>query len=388
MISMEGPRGARTDEFEEVIELINHVFRISRQEKPTMKFEFPLLLNKNNVENMRIMKIENQLVSTVNFMKHEILIEGVPIVYGAVGAVCTHEDYERKGYSSKILDNVELCMEEQGIDICLISGTRSLYTRRKAMTLPSFKRYDILASQQDLDFIIDEYSHSDLDDIFSMYHKKETRYKRSLAEMKVLIDGATHSWGSFTYARHVLKRQGKIIGYIMLRMINADNGRHGLVVECSGQPDSIYKALSYLAYENKLSHIEYHVHVKDALNHLDDELEPEIDNQQGTIKIINYERFMRNLVPYFEKFINQGILDQLTFSAEVAEEDDEEKEEKYTLAIGGERIQTSDSGEITNLLFAVDGADAFVLNDKPRLKKIVEMVFPLPMPWTMNLNYQ
>ena len=45
-------RSAKLEEFDKTINLVNHVFRESINEEPTMEKEFPLLLNKSNIENM------------------------------------------------------------------------------------------------------------------------------------------------------------------------------------------------------------------------------------------------------------------------------------------------------------------------------------------------
>ncbi|WP_131066447.1 GNAT family N-acetyltransferase, partial [Clostridioides difficile] len=62
------PRSAKLEEFDKVIELINYVFRISRNHKPTMMEEFPLLLSKNNIENMIIISEDDKVVSDVNYL--------------------------------------------------------------------------------------------------------------------------------------------------------------------------------------------------------------------------------------------------------------------------------------------------------------------------------
>ena len=86
------PRSAKLEEFDKVIELINYVFRISRSHKPTMMEEFPLLLSKNNIENMIIISEDDKVVSDVNYLIQDVSIQGNRLKVAAMGGVCTHPD--------------------------------------------------------------------------------------------------------------------------------------------------------------------------------------------------------------------------------------------------------------------------------------------------------
>lgn len=378
MMIMDGPRASKINEYEEVMELINHVFRLSRGEEATMEKEFPLLLNRKNYRNMRIIREDGQVVSDVNFLINQLYIDSSTINYASIGAVCTREKYEKQGYSSIILDDVENQMNIENVDICLISGNRSLYTRRDAVILKSFKCYDIKPLLQELDFTIMEYSSEYLNQLSHLYNHKSTRFKRDLVDFEKLIDGSTHSWGTFSYIRKVLKIKGQVIGYIVVRVIDDAINRSGLVIESVGSPDIIYKTIRHLAYENKLQSIKYHVHVKDILNQLDLYEKSRLDNQQGTIKIINYKSFMENLKPYFRMYLSDDILSMLSFRSD----------DGYSISINDESIHTSSLVEMTKLIFDVDGSSYFDFTNKEKLKEIVDLLFPLEVPWTMNLNYQ
>lgn len=375
---MEGPRGAKLVEFEDCLNLINQVFRINRGEQATMESEFPLLLTRENIDNMRIIKDGNKVVSEVNFMTGEILVESTPIPYASIGAVCTHHDYEGQGLSSKILDDVEGKMLKDGVAICLISGTRSLYTRRDAMVLPSFKQYDILPSSRALSFDVDEYQDVDLVELHQLYLSQSTRYKRSLDAFGKLIDSATHDWGRFSYKRYTLRDNGIIIGYLVIRIVNEEDNSYGEVVEVLGDRRDIYASISYVTHQLDLSYCSYHVHVKETAKHLDHLLDYKIVAQQGTLKIINFQLLMEDLQTYFSDHLSEEENESLSFVHDGA----------YGLRFGKETIYTSRLADITRLIFACDGQEAFDFSNAPALKSIVDRVFPLAMPWTKNLNYQ
>ncbi len=80
------PKSAKIEEFEEVIKLINKVFRISNGYNPTMQQEFPLLLNKNNIDNMIVIKENENIVSDVNYLIQDVLIQGVKLKVASIGS--------------------------------------------------------------------------------------------------------------------------------------------------------------------------------------------------------------------------------------------------------------------------------------------------------------
>lgn len=372
---MEGPRGARPEEFNQVMDLINTVFRINRGHEPTMALEFPLLLNIENVDNMRIMKA-HQVISTVNFMTHTIYIDNIPVTYGAIGAVCTDGAHEKKGYSSLILEDVEKCMDHKQVAICLISGTRSLYTRRQAVVLKSFKRYDIEPENVPLEFDVSLYQKDDLKEMNRLYQKQGTKYKRSFDEFLALIDSGTHPWGNYTYERLVLKKNGHIKGYLVLRMMDKGDHRIGEVVEAVGNPKDILNAIKRISHDLNLNHTSHYVHVKDELNHMDEFSKPVIDNQQGVIKIINHQRLVDELSSYFQKYLDSPD-QQLSVT-----------DDAYGLVLGDEKIYLKDLESMTKLFFDIEGMTNLDLSKTPNLKKLFDKALPLPLPWTKNLNYQ
>lgn len=366
---MEGPRGARTEEFDQVMALINNVFRIKRGCEPTMALEFPLLLHENNVHNMHILKDGEKVIATVNYMTDTIYIEGVPVSYGAIGAVCTEECYEKRGYSSAILDDVESHMSNE-VSMCLISGTRTLYTRRQALRLMAFNRYDIEPRHLTLDFELHDYQLEDLREMHRLYQENKTRYKRSYDAFKTLINSGTYPWGKFSYVRSVIKNDGRILGYVILRIIQKEDENIGEIVEVSGESEVVLSAIQQMTYDHHLAYTSYYVHMKDALYDMDHER----DYQQGVIKIMHYQRLIKELEPYFQRFLDSGRIRGI--------------DNRYGLTLGQEVVYCGDLETVTKLLFDINGMREVDFSLAPKLKAVLDQALPLPMPWTKNLNYQ
>lgn len=383
-------RSARREDFEEILKLINHVFRDTRGEKATMGQEFPLLLNINNLENMIGIYENDKPISEVNFLKEKIYIESAIINAASIGGVCTHENFRGKNYASKILDKVEEKMYVDGIDVVLISGERTLYTRRQCMKVENFYRYTIIPEDLEMVYIrkdnmksktalcIKNYQEKYFDSMVHIYNLNSTRYKRTSKEFSVLLESATISWGNYTYEKYVIAREDEFLGYIILRIINEES-KHGQVIECAGKAEHVYECLKKIAYDKKLSYIDHYVHIKDRMNYFPSTEQRNLDCLHGTVKIINFTSFMKNLKPYFNQHVEEEIINKLSFTS---------GEDGSHIIIGEEDFKISSIEMATKLVFEGIDSEQDLLERLPKVKRFMSRVFPIPFVWTANLNYQ
>ncbi|GAA0740445.1 GNAT family N-acetyltransferase [Clostridium oceanicum] len=374
-------RNAKRKDFTKVINLINHVFRESRGYKPTMEKEFPLLLSYNNLQNMIGFYNGDIPISEVNFLEENIFIEGSFIKVASIGAVCTDESYRGENYASLVLDEVENRMYKQGVDIALISGDRSLYTRRGYMKVKDFYKYRVLPKEKIyINFDLREYKEEYLKLITEMYNLNSTRYYRSYDEFKTLINSATIPWGDISYKKYVIFKDENLIGYIVLRIIN-EKERYGEVVECFGNCYYIYDLLETLERDLELEYIDYYVHIKDERNKLDKYDEICKDYLHGTVKIINFLKLMNDLRGYFSQYVSESVLNEIKFLKD---------ENGYGIKIKDEIIYIKEIGKVTQLVF--EGIEYhkldYDLSNLPNIEKFLKAVFPIPFVWTKNLNYQ
>lgn len=377
---MEGPRACKKEEFKDAINLINQVFRTSQGHNPTMEEEFPLLLSEENLENMRVIVEDGKVVSIVNFYITTILIEGTPIKAASVGAVCTHEDYRGKGYSSLLLDDAEKEMKKKGVDVVLVSGDRSLYLRRGYCKAGWAIRFDVYPEELGEDIELVEFENKYLIEVAKMYNKQPTRYYRSLFEFKNLLKGATTPWGNFTYKTYLIKKGDLLKGYVVLRIIN-DNPRKGYVIEYSGDKRIIYESLKKMAAIYSLEYVRVPCTFNDDMVEVLKEkgVSYEEINLLGTVKILNFQQLMEKLKPYFLQYVEKDIIENLRFS---------EKENNYAFEIKNEILKIDDVVKLTKLVFGDKGFGMEVDDISPILKEFISTVFPLPFVWPGNLNFQ
>ncbi|MCS5422548.1 MULTISPECIES: GNAT family N-acetyltransferase [Psychrilyobacter] len=364
-------RGTKEDELTEVINLINQVFRTGRGNLPhTMEKEFPLLLSPENAGNMRIIKEEKMIISVVNYLPRKILIEGTPVSAGSIGGVCTHSDHRGKGYSSRILKDVEKRMRETGVNLCLISGTRNLYKKWGAERVKNCRRYRISAGLPHLKYIVREYKKEDLLFLKKIYNSRGTRYLRPGTDFEILLDSGTFPFGDTSYKKYVLEDENGLRGYIILKKTHEKIE----VKEAGGEKSEVFDALAFLGTQLGVEGIDYVL--------TDGERAPlgypgGEEFLSGTLKIIDFVGFMGELRPYLEQYFpHEGLS---LFKAE-------EADGKYRLSLGSEKLEIESHKELLKLIF--EKKEKKKEKNMGKLEELIDTIFPLPFPWTENLNYQ
>lgn len=381
-----GARSAKVEEFESAVGLINKVFRDLRGEKPTMQQEFPLLLNKDNVENMIVIERDNKIVSDVNYLIQDVTIQGNDIKVASIGGVCTDPEHEGNRYSSTILDYVEDKMLKDCVDVVCISGTRTLYTRRKCSIPKSFYKYTVYPLDLDIDFEVKEYDECHLNKMMEIYNQNSTRFLRTKYEFETLLESSTIPWGTYTYKKLVITIDEEVIGYIVMRVIDEEK-LYGKVREMYIEPSYAYQALRYVANKYNLEYVITFVHVKDYVNQLRDYDEKEIAPMDGSLKIINFEAFTDKLRRYFEQYVDGKVINNMDFKKE---------EDKFVISFGDEKLAIDDIEKLViddidklNRLF-FEGYEVIEeeLKELKVIKEFAEKVFPIHFVWSSNLNYQ
>lgn len=365
-------------QFEKAVGLINRVFRISRGHEPTMQSEFPLLLCRENMDNMIVAESGGEVVSCVNFLPQTIYVQNSLIRAASIGAVCTDEAFRGAGISSKLLDMADEKMKDNGIDIVLISGTRSLYKRRGCIEIENFTEYEIKPLDTDIDFEMIPLEQCHIDDMTKSYHQVSTRYARTMDEFNTLLDAATIPWGDFTYEKYALVKGDRFFGYIVLRIIHSDK-KYGQVIECFGKPHVIYDALSNIADSLSLSCIKHYVHKNDSINSMGSFCGGKTCNIHGTLKILNPEGLIRGLYPYFSQHMSISTIEKMDFDFTAG---------KCSISLDGECLKIGSLENLTRLIF--EGASSLPTERRTASKilSVLDSVFPLPFIWTANLNYQ
>lgn len=384
---MEGPRACKTEELSEVVDLINETFRTSAGLNPTMGQEFPLLLSEENIDNMRVISVEGNIAADVNYYPSKMNIEGTEINVASIGAVCTHNDYRGKGYSSIILDDIEKRLKESNTHLLFVSGGRSLYLRRGCTFCGKFYEFktsiDILNNMDDINakISVEEVTDFNALDFIKIYNGHRSRFIRSYSEFNKLYNGATTIWDDFYYKTYLVRVHSEIVAYFIIRVRkNENNELYGTMLEYSGDIYSILKGLQYAAKENNLKEYLIRCEYRDILSSYLLAMGSNCDeiNQLGTVKIISFSDLMIQLKGYFKQHISEEELSNLSFY---------ENPETKVIQYKKETLELKQN-EAEKLILG-DWKD--IKEEKlisSEFKTILDKIFPVYIPWVGNINYQ
>lgn len=108
---MDGPRACREDEFDEVIALINSVFRAESDQD--IRADYPLVFNQAGLEYMRIVRVDGQIVAHMPVAPRGIRIGGDGFTAAIISPTLSHPDYRHRGYATACLRDCVRIMEER-----------------------------------------------------------------------------------------------------------------------------------------------------------------------------------------------------------------------------------------------------------------------------------
>ena len=382
---MQELRGTGKEEYESVISLINRIFREDRGFAPTMHLEYPLLLCHENMDNMRIIREDGRPVSTVSYYTSDIIMEGASWKAASVGSVCTHPDYRGRNYATLLMDDVEARMKANGVEIMLVSGDRELYKRRGCTSVGGFYRAELQPVPVRDEIALAELNPSNMDRAARLYNREPVRFQRSYDQFVRLQRSVAAHRNCFDCRPCLVMRRGKAVAYIVAKIVVGANT--ALIREFAGDRRAVLNGIYKLMEQQGLGQCTLVFPQRDLIGLLLDgdgvALKPQ--DQQGTVKIMDFVSLMNGLRPYMKQYLPDKTVDGLSFLEEGG---------KYSIALEDETVAIDNRDLLGQLIFGRKGQDSLVdsfcqkeLVDKLKIKSVLYTVFPVPFPWTENLNY-
>ncbi len=115
---IDGPRACRASDFEEIIALINQVFRAGTNQD--IRTDYPLVFNRAKMEYMRILKVDGVVVAHVPVWLREAVVGEDRVGIGIISPTVTHPDYRRRGYATRCLRDCIRIMEDEGVPVSVL----------------------------------------------------------------------------------------------------------------------------------------------------------------------------------------------------------------------------------------------------------------------------
>ncbi len=380
---MEGPRGTKKEEFDQVLKLANYVFRQSNN-LPDMEKWYPLLFNDDNLENMRIILEDNRPVSLIGISEAEITVYGCRTKIGSIGSVCTYPEYRRRGFATLLLENSMKKLDNDDADIMLVSGDHSLYKRAgciEAGRVHKFKIFrDDLKRFNTQNVKVFPYEEKNLENIVRVYQKEAVRFFRPLEVFKkILATGAAMDREAEILTIH---KANEFLGYLAVQIPGEKEGEEGVnnVAEYSGARSTILDAVKPIFNKYDIQGLSFNIpfHDTEFIYALKEKgFKSRMENIPGTIKIINFPRLMDRFRPYIEERLGRKTSDLIRFNQE---------RDRFTIGFGREEFDTDARG-LVQIVFGTSGEkEKEIIPKKGKIIKILADIFPLPFIWP-GLNY-
>lgn len=382
---MEGPRGTRKEEFGQVLKLVNCVFRQSSNQPPNMGEYYSLLFNHDNLDNLRIIAEDSKPVSHIGISESEITVYGCRTKIGSIGSVCTYPEYRGKALATRLLEDCIRKLNENEVDIMLVSGGRGLYKR--AGCVEAGRVHHLRISQDDpgklarQDIKLLPYEERNLADIVAIYQKEPVRFCRCLKDFKrVLGSGAAADRKAEILMVYLAD---KCLGYLVVQVpIEAKEGEKKVasVVEYAGVRTAIADTIGPLFNRYDIQETSFHLpfHDLEFIYILKQKgLKSTIENIPGTIKIINFPRLMERFRPYIAERLGKKQSDRITFTQE---------DDRFAFCFDQEQFGVDGRSLVQIVFGACVGQQKETIPSKGEISRVLMDIFPLPFPWP-GLNF-
>lgn len=370
---MEGPRGTRKEEFGDLLELVNLVFR---PESQSMQREYESLFNQENLENLRVIVEEGRPVSHIGTLEKDIAIYNCKSKVGLVGGVCTHPDYRGKGYATLLLNDCIKRFKEHGCDFMLVSGARRLYDSADCLFVGNvlileINQRDLWRFEKNEDITIEGFREEYLGDMMRAYAEKKVGFVRERRDWEIALRSGQVMNDPCDFL--ILKERGKFRGYLI---IHFSEGR-GDVREYGGDGETLLNAIPVLFEEYKLRALTFPIPCEDR------ELAQPIQDKgiysslvpiAGTVRVLNFLRLMDGLSPYFREKLGEVERD-LRFA---------ETDGEYKISLGEEKVVMKGRRAMTWTILSRPGG--YEIAGEGKLVESLRKLFPIPFVW-YGINY-
>jgi len=373
---LEGPRAAKVEELPQIVRLTSRIFGFERR-GASMDEAFPHFLSESNIENLRVIVSDGKVVSHVGVWEGWLNLCGCWVKVGLVGAVCTHPDYRNRGYASALVRDAFKKMVGDGVDLVMVSGKRTLYSRVGCVEAGRLYEFKIRPSALTLfeDVEVELYSEEKVSDFVTLYQREPVRFKRTLDEFKVLACRRIREEAA-KVKHFIAYNKGRPLAYISLLSF----GGTWSLVEYAGSRRVVLHMISEVSKKFGIDRFELNIPHGDweLLNLLEGAgFKPKTSRAPASLAILNPVKFAEKILLYVEE--RAGEIDFRV----------ESRPDGVRIQLSDSCLKLEDPREFTMLIFGkpetIENPDIpdFVFN---RVSEPFRAVFPMPTP-VYGLNY-
>ncbi len=144
---MEGSRAARQTELNEVLALVNRVFRSGVDQD--MSTDYPLVFDPSNLENLRVVLEGGRIVSHAAMAERELKENGCVLPISMICAMATDPAHRKRGAATRIVEDAIATMTARGHAFGLLwTGPARDFYRRLGWEVVGVQRLDLPSGAQ------------------------------------------------------------------------------------------------------------------------------------------------------------------------------------------------------------------------------------------------
>ena len=367
---IDGPRGLMPDELDKLMDDV-----VSVVYNPHMRGHFPTLFCDENACHLRIIRVDEKIVSHTGVVVRDMVINGCRISVGNVGAVSTREDYRKRGYAWAIFEDAmeKLCAE--GVDMFLISGFRNLYRLHGATHVGKVARYRLRSDMGFPEAAVEprSFNPEDLPAWAALYRGEPVRFHRPYSDFQALTERSPEHGRGLLYS---IWEGERISAYAVLGWHNSEKGEVAYLNEYAGSRRALIGAIPTWLRELGIPAFEAIVPSHDMeLAGMSEEVGAEISyhSSGGAIAILNFPRLCRKMVPMFEEIVGRETAQKLTF---------QERNGSYIIGLDGDEMVLENAHDAARLIFGnpPDRDERTEIIAQGKLRAVLEAIFPIPRP--------
>ncbi len=367
MVEFDGPVSIKADERDELLDLLNLVFR---PDGGDMGHDYPRHLGLNNRDNIRVMKMSGRIVSHVATTVRPVNLGGIQTKVAGIGAVATHPDARGHRLASLLMKDAILRSVQQGADIMLISGDEGIYRRLHAAECGRFKH--VVVGKESVapltGFSMQPMNENDIETAITLRKLLAVRYLlprediEALLQCKIVMDEPSDWW--------MVYHEGKPVGFGIIHAAKEAIQ----VMDWAGSCEALQAAATLWMDHYSLEKIHYTAAYESLIPATWYPFIQKTRPFEGTVLVINAKRLLQRAGAFICERLGERVMERMGIEA---------GEQKVSFKYENESIEFQNGGELANVFFGHPSYDIVGerAKGKETLAHVLKETFPLPLVW-------
>lgn len=380
-----GPVIPQAGQLASIIAMVNRMFYSDKPFRVTD--EFPWLFCRDALDRLRIFIADSQPVAHLAMVVNDASIYNCRVRVACLGAVCTEEAHRSKGLAGALVDDAVERAKAEGTAIMLISGNRSLYTRRGAYEVGRFLKFDVAAESlaRPDGLKVNRLSDEDCSRALELYEAEPIHFCRTLEQYRSQIStGLVMNRQGKSYAVRRGENLSAVATVWYLCGVGDTAGPSVATVEFAGEREDLLAAVPEICREcgAKRAEIIAYTYDQDLLKACRSlGVEAEIVPFAFTVKLLDAQRLWRDFGPVLAARIGKDALANLRITSET----DNMKINSLRFTLGNENFTINGAQEVLAGLFGLPAMNPLP-QAQGRLGQELRRALPLAVPM-YGLNF-